>query len=188
MTGPVFFYSSVIFMKNSETICCIDRLSSSEYKTSAVILALFGHRFLLKLIEWSPSARHHEALYKVICAPHPKSFCSISPLHFILYNPPRTVRGGKSDRRSPNCWGRWTACLMVWPMCVWLRGRGRGRHIFLQPPHLSSTAGLCNGGGHGVTICQEVCVDSRGLCSSHYQCLDIPLLIIIQVYSKPGGA
>lgn len=72
-------------------------------------------------------------------------------------------------------------------VCDW-EGGGGGCHILLQPPHLSSTAGLCNGGGHGVTICQEVCIDSRGLCSSHYQCLDIPLLIIIQVYSKPGGA
>lgn len=38
--------------------------------------------------------------------------------------------------------------------------------------------------GRGVTICQEVCADSRGLYSGHYQCLDILRLIIIQVHSK----
>lgn len=58
----------------------------------------------------------------------------------------------------------------------------RKYHVSRQPPHPLCTVGLCNDGGRGVTICQEVCADSRGLYSGHYQCLDILLLIIIQVY------
>lgn len=113
--------------------------------------------------------------HKAICASHPKSFRSIS-LSNLFFTKPRRGRGERGDRQSPKCWGHWTGWPMVRPVRV------RKYHVSLQLPHSRCTVGLCNGGGLGVTICQEVYADSRGLYSSHYQHLDILLLVIIQVH------
>lgn len=174
--------------KNRTPICCINRLSSSEHKTSSVILAWHGDRLLLELIEWrSPSVRRREALQGHLCSSSPKASVASVLFNLFFTNPQKGQGREKSDKRSPNCWGHWAAWLTVWPVhacvCVWVCEKVPR---FTTTPHPHCTAGLCNGGGRGVTICQEVCADGRGLYSGHYQRLDIRPLIIIQVYWKPG--
>lgn len=105
------------------------------------------------------ATKHHQA----ICVLHPRSFRSISPLQFILYKPLRRGRAKKSDRRSSNCWGHRTAWLTVWPV-------RSSVCLCVKVPRFTTTPQplcLCNGGGRGVTICQEVCADGRGLYIGH---------------------
>ncbi|KAJ4924436.1 hypothetical protein JOQ06_000676 [Pogonophryne albipinna] len=54
--------------------------------------------------------------YKAICAPHPKSFRSLSPLQFILYKPPE----GAGERKGPG------ARAGSWPFVSKQMEMGRG--------------------------------------------------------------
>lgn len=92
---------------------------------------------------------------------------------FILYKPL-----GRGDGVGVEGWGtKWQAKPQVlwgteqpgWQCghCTRLCVCVRKYHVSPQPPTLSARCGLCNGGGRGVTICQEVCADGRGLYIGH---------------------
>lgn len=73
--------------KKKNPICCINRLPSSEDKTSSVVLAWRGDRLLLELIEWRGPSVRGEA-----------ERSSSQKLQFILYKPLKKGQGGEERR------------------------------------------------------------------------------------------